>query len=125
MPHELMSPSALIVRGRLGRWAVCFFTSRAFVRQDGMVDTRPKKCEISGCKYAANYGDTLERTRRFCARHKLDGMFSYQDLVRLGDTRVLYPPRRLMIWLTKGSCWIRKTLRAGNNKTALLPMYKM
>ena len=46
------------------------------------MDIRPKKCEIAGCKYAANYGDTVKRTRRFCARHKLEGMFSYQDLVR-------------------------------------------
>lgn len=59
-----------------------FLTSCAVIWQDGMVDIRPKKCEVAGCKYAANYGDKVELTRRFCARHKLDGMFCYQDLVR-------------------------------------------
>lgn len=41
----------------------------------------PKRCESVGCKYAANFGDTTQRTRRFCARHKLGGMLSYRELV--------------------------------------------
>lgn len=46
-----------------------------------MVDITPKRCESVGCKYAANFGDMTQRTRRFCARHKLGGMLSYQELV--------------------------------------------
>lgn len=45
------------------------------------MDITPKRCESVGCKYAANFGDTTQRTRRFCARHKLGGMLSYQELV--------------------------------------------
>lgn len=47
-----------------------------------MVVIAPKTCESPGCKYAASFGDTTQRTRRFCARHKLEGMLSYQELVR-------------------------------------------
>lgn len=46
-----------------------------------MVDSTPKRCESNGCKYAANFGNAAQRTRRFCARHKLGGMLSYQELV--------------------------------------------
>eukprot|EP00752_Nemacystus_decipiens_P007352 g6575.t2 len=49
-------------------------------KEDGMVDITPKRCESVGCKYAANFGDKTQRTRRFCARHKLGGMQSYQEL---------------------------------------------
>lgn len=46
------------------------------------MESTPKKCEEVGCNYAAKFGDTVERTRRFCARHKLNGMLSYEELVR-------------------------------------------
>lgn len=89
------------------------------------MDTRPKNCEISGCKYAANYGDTVERTRRFCARHKLDGMFSYQDLVRLGDVRVLYSPATTDDVAHGRKLLDSKEALRRHNKTALLLMYQM
>lgn len=47
-----------------------------------MVDSTPKTCEEVGCTYAAKYGDTVQRTRRFCARHKMHGMLTYSELVR-------------------------------------------
>ncbi|CAM9390857.1 unnamed protein product, partial [Scytosiphon promiscuus] len=49
-------------------------------KEEGMLDSTPKQCESIGCNYVANFGDTTQRTRRFCARHKLGGMLSYQDL---------------------------------------------
>lgn len=49
--------------------------------QEGMLDSTPKQCESAGCNYSANFGDTTQRTRRFCARHRQEGMLSYQELV--------------------------------------------
>lgn len=46
-----------------------------------MVDNTPTQCEAEGCNYSASFGDMGQRTRRFCARHKLAGMLSYQELV--------------------------------------------
>ncbi|CAM9438469.1 unnamed protein product [Ectocarpus fasciculatus] len=50
-------------------------------KEEGMVDNTPTQCEAEGCNYSASFGDLGQRTRRFCARHKLAGMLSYQELV--------------------------------------------
>lgn len=71
-----------------------------------MVDIRRKKCEVAGCRYAASYGDTVERTKRFCARHKLDGMFSYQDLVGC----VTYHTSNVLAAMTDDAAHERKLL---------------
>lgn len=59
--------------------------SLATYRQDGMVDIQPKQCQETGCKYAASFGDRREKKIRFCARHKLLGMISIQEMV--GDLK--------------------------------------
>lgn len=46
-----------------------------------MLDITPKRCESAGCNYSASFGDTTQRTRRFCARHRRRGMLSYKELV--------------------------------------------
>lgn len=46
-----------------------------------MVDIQPKQCQETGCKYAASFGDRGEKKIRFCARHKLLGMISIQEMV--------------------------------------------
>lgn len=47
-----------------------------------MVDIQPKQCQESGCKYAASFGDRVDKMIRFCARHKLSGMINIQEMVR-------------------------------------------
>lgn len=46
-----------------------------------MVDCTPTQCEDESCKYAASYGSQVERYRRFCARHKVDGMQNFKNWV--------------------------------------------
>ncbi|CAB1097034.1 unnamed protein product [Ectocarpus sp. CCAP 1310/34] len=57
-----------------------YFLVCSSVWQEGMVDNTPTQCEAEGCNYSASFGDMGQRTRRFCARHKLAGMLSYQEL---------------------------------------------
>lgn len=46
-----------------------------------MIDIQPSKCEEVRCKYGARFGDTQEKKKRFCARHKPRGMVDVQNLV--------------------------------------------
>ncbi|CAN0456395.1 unnamed protein product, partial [Ectocarpus sp. 12 AP-2014] len=61
-------------------------------KEEGMVDNTPTQCEAEGCNYSASFGDMGQRTRRFCARHKLAGMLSYQELWAT-QTDASSPPR--------------------------------
>ena len=44
-----------------------------------MVDVKSKKCERSGCNKRPTFNFDGERTGRFCAQHKLDGMVNVTD----------------------------------------------
>lgn len=46
-----------------------------------MINIQPTKCEEIGCKYGASFGDAQQRKKRFCARHKSQGMVNVQNLV--------------------------------------------
>lgn len=60
---------------------------RASVSQEGMVDVSRRTCEEIGCIYKAKYGYLEQRTKRFCARHKLEGMLTLEDMVRGAERR--------------------------------------
>ena len=57
------------------------------VSQEGMVDVSRRTCEGIGCIYEAKYGNPEQRTKRFCARHKLEGMLILEDMVRGSERR--------------------------------------
>lgn len=62
---------------------------RASVSQEGMVDVSRRTCEGIGCIYEAKYGNPEQRTKRFCARHKLEGMLTLEDMVRGANISLL------------------------------------